>query len=74
MDVRTDMLVFFQDSEGLTKFQTLDVHPNDPGRLRDIGPENFLFGLPFVPELTCGLTISPTKAQGISDSHNPPET
>ena len=45
MDVRTEMLVFFQDLEGLTEIFAPGRLPGYPrGRLRDIRPQNLLFG------------------------------
>ena len=48
MDVRAEMLVFFQDFEGLTEVFAPGRPPGYPrGRPRDIRPQNLLFGLRF---------------------------
>ena len=46
MDVRTEMLVFFQYFEGLTEAFAPGRPPGYPrGRLPDIRPQSVLFGL-----------------------------
>ena len=58
MDVRTEMLVFFQDFESLTEVSAPGRPPGYPcGRLPDIRPQNLLFGAAFpflieTPEFT----------------------
>ena len=48
MDVRTEMLVFFQGFEGLTEVFAPGHLPGYPrGRPPDIQPQNLLFGLLF---------------------------
>ena len=48
MDIHAEMLVFFQDFEGLTKVFAPGRPPGYPrGRPLDIRPQNLLFGLLF---------------------------
>ena len=48
MDVRTEMLVFFQNFEGLTEVFAPGRPPGYPrGRPPDVRPQNLLFGLLF---------------------------
>ena len=59
MDVCTEMLVFFQDFEGLTEvFVSGRPLGYSRGRPRDIRPQNLLFGLLFRSSLKTAVLAS----------------